>query len=71
MYIKGKPVPVPNHHAIKTYGGMEWSFISAADGGERSASRSNYFTLGTHWMGVWVSFRVGLDAVAKQINYCL
>jgi hypothetical protein len=45
----------------------------ALDGGEWSASHSSRFTPrerapGTHWIGGWVSLRVGLDAVVKKTN---
>jgi hypothetical protein len=52
-------------------------FLTAAlDGGELSASRPCRFTPGqtapgTHWMGGWVSSRVGLGAVEKiEILHC-
>jgi hypothetical protein len=60
-----------NHHAMKTYWGVEVYlhifFISALDGGEWSASRPGLFNPrerfpGTHWRGGWV----GLDAVVRR-----
>jgi hypothetical protein len=59
---------------MDTQGGMEvyiYVFLtSALDGGERSASRPGSFTSeetdpGTHWIGVWMGPRAGVDAVAK------
>jgi hypothetical protein len=63
------------HVAMKTYERVEVLlhafFISALDGGERSALRSGRFTHGervpgTHWIGAWVGFRAGLDTVARR-----
>jgi len=44
---------------------------SVLDGGEWSASRPGHFiprkrARGTHWIGVWVGLRAGLDAVVKR-----
>jgi hypothetical protein len=38
-------------------------WTSALDGGERSASRLNRFTPGTHWRGGWVGPTAGLNPV--------
>jgi len=59
---------------MKTYGGVEDSsthLSSALDGGDWSVSHSCRFTPserapGTHWIGVWVGPRAGLDAVVKR-----
>jgi hypothetical protein len=58
---------------MKTWGsgGIAPPFlISAPDGGEWSATRSDRFTPGerapgTHWIGGWLGPRAGLDAVEK------
>jgi len=57
------------HHAFLT---------SSLDGGEWSASRSSRFTPrerapGTHWIGGWVGYRAGLDAMVKRKtpSHCL
>jgi hypothetical protein len=47
---------------------------SALDGGEWSASRPDYFTLGervlfTHWIADWVDSSIGLDAVEMNKAY--
>jgi hypothetical protein len=63
------------YHPTKMYGGAEVQLhaflISALDEVEWSASRPGRFTpreraTGTHWIGGWVSLRVGLDAVTKK-----
>jgi hypothetical protein len=63
------------HGAMKAYWGVDVYFrlflASALDGGEWSASHSGHFTSrervpGTHRIGVWVSPRVGLEAVVKR-----
>jgi hypothetical protein len=70
----GKSKVVPEHHAMKTYWGVEvWhhTFLtSKLDGGEWSASRPGRFSprervSGTHWIGCWVGPRPGLDVVDK------
>jgi len=38
---------------------------SALDGGEWSASHRCRFTYGTHFIGLWLGSRAGLDAVAN------
>jgi hypothetical protein len=48
----------------------------ALDGGEMSASRPGRFipgeiSPGTHWMGGWVGFSVGLDSVEQRKNRLL
>jgi len=48
------------------------SLTSALDGGEWSASRPSRFTPKertpcTHWIGVWVGPRTGLDAVLRKL----
>jgi hypothetical protein len=46
---------------------MDMPFLtSVVDGDECSASRPGRFTLGTHWIGGWVSPRADLDIVEKQ-----
>jgi hypothetical protein len=59
---------------MKTYGGADVQIhvflTSALDGGEWSASRPGRFTpgeraSGTHWIGVWVGSRAGLDNMEK------
>jgi hypothetical protein len=55
---------------MKTWGsgGIAPPFLtSALDGGEWSASRPCRFTPGTHWIGGWVSPRIGLDGEEKRI----
>jgi hypothetical protein len=49
----------------------EWMWIHvfltlALVGSEWSFSRSDSFTLGTHWIGGWVDPRIGLDDVEKR-----
>jgi hypothetical protein len=60
---------------MKAYGAVDVEihiFLSLAlAGGEWSASRSSYCTLGerapgTHWIGGWVDPRAGLDDVEKR-----
>jgi hypothetical protein len=69
------PCDLTEHHAIKTYWGMEvllhalWT--SALDRVEWSNSRPDSFIprekdSGTHWMGSWVGRRAGLDTVVKK-----
>jgi hypothetical protein len=59
---------------MKAYGGVDVYFqvflASALVGGQWSASRPGRFTpressLGTHWIGVWVGPRTGLDDMEK------
>jgi len=38
----------------------------ALDGNEWAASHPNYFTRGTHRIGVWEGSRAGLDAVGRE-----
>jgi hypothetical protein len=61
---------------MKAYGGVDVYiyifFASAIVGGDWSASRPGRFTPGertpgTHWIGVWVDPRAGLDVVEKRI----
>jgi hypothetical protein len=68
---------VTEHHAMKTYWGVEvWfhtSLTSALDGGEWSASRYGRFTPRerdpcTHRVGGWMGSRAGLDAVMRKIT---
>jgi hypothetical protein len=69
------------HYAMKKYGGVDILihiiFISALVGGDRSASRSGYFTTGerpppsTHWIGGWVGPRAGLYDVEKRKFFTL
>jgi hypothetical protein len=54
----------------------EWIHIltSALAGSESSALRPCYFTPGerdhgTHWIGVWVGPRLGLDDVEKILDH--
>jgi hypothetical protein len=60
---------------MKAYEGVDvWSHIfltSSLVGGEWSASRPGYFTYGerapgTHWIGVWVGPRFGLEDVEMR-----
>jgi len=48
-------------------------FTPTLDGGEWSASRRGRFTPregtpGSHWIGGWVGFRVGLDVAVRRKN---
>jgi hypothetical protein len=63
------------YRAMMAYGGvgmwLETSLTSAVHGGEWSVARPGLFipgerAPGTHWRGVWVGPRFGLDAVAKR-----
>jgi hypothetical protein len=77
-YKKNKVFPVLyliKHCAMKTSGGrgcIDPPFLtSALDGGEWSASRPGRFTPRernpcTHWIGVRVDLKAGLDAVKKN-----
>jgi hypothetical protein len=58
------------HQVMKMYwgSGSMYTFTSALDGGEWSASRPGRITPGkrtpgTHWIGGWMSTRAGLDMV--------
>jgi hypothetical protein len=55
---------------MKVYGGVDISIhvfmTSALVGGEWSASRPGRFTIGTHWIGGYVSPRTSLDDVEKK-----
>jgi hypothetical protein len=42
---------------------LTWALV----GGDRSASCSDRFTPGTHWIRGWVGPRAGLDDVEKRI----
>jgi hypothetical protein len=54
---------------MKTYGGVDVEthvFLTLAlVGGEWSGSLPGRFTPGTHWIGVWVGPRAGLDDMEK------
>jgi hypothetical protein len=61
------------------YGGVDVQLpvflTSALDGGEWSYSRSGRFTpgeraSGTHWLGGWVGFTAGLEAVENRKILC-
>ena len=63
---KGKFIP---EHAMNVY--LQSFLTSAIDGGRWSASRPGYFTPweeipNTHWVGGWLGFRFGLDAMQKR-----
>jgi hypothetical protein len=69
---KGKFVP---EHAMRAYERVivypQSLLPSPKDGGRWSASRPGYFTPweeipNTHWIGGWVGFRFGLDALQKR-----
>jgi hypothetical protein len=60
---------------MKAYGGVDVQIhiflTSALAGGEWSASRRSHFASGerapgTHWIGVWVDPRAGLDDLDKR-----
>jgi hypothetical protein len=55
---------------MKAHGGVDvyihMFLISALAGGEWSASRPGRFTLGTHWIGDWVSPRASPDDMEKR-----
>jgi hypothetical protein len=53
---------VARHEDIWGSRGIAPPFLtSALDGDDQSASRPYRFTPGTHWMGGWLSPRVGLN----------
>jgi hypothetical protein len=63
------------HHTMKMHCGVEvqhYTFLTLElEEGERSASCHSHFTPkerapGTHWIGGWVSPRIGLDVVEKR-----
>jgi hypothetical protein len=65
---------------MKAYGGVDvyihTFLISVLAGGEQSASRPGGFTPeerapGTHWIGLWVDPRAGLDDVEKRKFFTL
>jgi len=72
---KNKDAPVFKYHGVKAFWGEEvqlYAFLtSVRDGCEWSVLHPGRFasgdrTLGTHWIGGWVSPRASLDAVVKR-----
>jgi hypothetical protein len=64
-----------NHHALKTYGGLEVQ-LHAVDEGEWLLSRPGRFTPkerapGTQWIGGWVDLRSGLEAMEGDESLAL
>jgi len=60
---------MPWHRGVEVY--LHAFLTAAIDGGEWSASHLGRFTpgetaSGTHWIGVWVGPRAGLDVVVKR-----